>query len=127
MEKTKIRIIATLVVIIVSGGAFFGVLYTEEQKRLARQKRETEDLIARIQETNEKRRAYYDAVLRQKAELREQMEKSQREYEDLLKQQPDIVAQKQTQTTKVIEQVVPVTAKEPVATSSGSSRTTKAS
>ncbi len=123
MDKTKIRIILILVTALVSSLSLFGVLYAEESKRRVQMESDRKEMLARAEEADAARRAYYESIRQQKEELRKQMEKSQTEYEDLLAKQPDLVAGQKKTVSKVVEEVVPVTTTQTVAKPKSTSKT----
>lgn len=128
MDKTKMRIIAILVSALVFNGVLFGVLYAEELKRIAKRDEQMNDAVARVMQVDEARKRYYEQIVEDRRKLREQMEMSKADYDDLLARQPDLVAEQKQTVTKVVQEVVPVTTKETVTVSKPkSTKSTKSS
>ena len=50
MDKTKTRIILVLISVIILGGSYFGVLATEQKKRLATRNATQEEVVTSISE-----------------------------------------------------------------------------
>lgn len=91
MDKTKTRVILVLLSIIILGGSYFGVLATEEKKRLTSRMVIREDLATSITETERVRREYFVAVEEKRAELRQSMDSAKAQYDALLKEQPALI------------------------------------
>lgn len=129
MDKTKTRIIVSLVSLIVFMTVFFGVLATEEKKRLTKLDQEAierQEMIDSISATIEARKEYYARIAEQRAKLEQQMSEDKKRYEELLNNQPGIIASQKRQKTQVVEKVVPKTETVTVSGSSGSSSTQSA-
>lgn len=118
MDTFKSRIIIILVSLLVFAGAAAGVLGIEMRKRATKQEEDLNDALASLRAAQQSRQAYYDSVLKQRELLRNQMVESKKTYEDLLAKQSDIIAGKQTQTTQMVQQTVPVSTTVPTSSSS---------
>lgn len=129
MDKTKTRIILVLIAVIVFGASYFGVLMTEQKKRLAIRSATASDIVTSLAEADRLRTEYFTAVETKKAELRKAMGEAKTQYETLLSRQPALIdANKKgvsVPVTKTVTTQVPttsVTTTKPKAT-----RTTKTS
>jgi len=128
MDKTKIRIILVLVCALSFSLALFGVLYAEEAKNISRREESLQDFLTQLREGDRARKEYYEGIAKQKEDLRRQMADAEKAYQDLLTEQPDIVAGKKQQVTQVTKQVVPVTTQQTVSVSKPkSTKSTKTS
>lgn len=108
MGKTKIRIIIILISVILFGGVYFVVLATEENKRLAKNSAAREQFLNEVRDLDRARQIYLESVLQSRAASREEMEKAKKQYEELLKNQPDMIKSNQKQTTTTVKELVPV-------------------
>lgn len=128
MDKIKMRIIAVLAFALIFNGVLFGILYSEELKRLAKRDGEINETLAKAALASEARKRYYEQITDDRKKLREQMEKSKADYEAALQEQPARVAEQKREVTKMVETVVPVTTKEAVTASKPTStKSTKTS
>jgi vacuolar-type H+-ATPase subunit H len=128
MDKTKIRIILVLVCSLLFSLALFGVLYAEEAKNISRREESLQNFLSQLREGDRARKEYYEAIAKQKEDLRRQMADTEKAYQNLLVEQPDIVAGKKQQVTQVTERVVPVTTQQTVSVSKPkSTKSTKTS
>ncbi len=126
MDKTKIRVIIILFVILGMGGSLFLVLYTDEQDRFAKADRQKSEYLQALKESDQARKEYFDQVASKRAEYQAEMERSKAEYDALLKKQPDAIKANQKTVTKIVER--PVTKTETVqVTKPTSTRKTKTS
>ncbi len=123
MDKTKTRIILVLIAVIVFGASYFGVLMTEQKKRLAIRSATASDIVTSLAEADRLRTEYFTAVETKKAELRKAMGEAKTQYETLLSRQPALIdANKKgvsVPVTKTVTTQVPttsVTASKPQAT-----------
>lgn len=122
------RIIAVLAFALIFNGVLFGILYSEELKRLAKRDGEINETLAKAALASEARKRYYEQITDDRKKLREQMEKSKADYEAALQEQPARVAEQKREVTKMVETVVPVTTKEAVTASKPTStKSTKTS
>ncbi len=108
MDKTKIRIILILVAVIILGGSYFGVLATEEKKRLSSRNVAREDLATTITEVERVRREYFSAIEERRAELRQSMDSAKEQYETLLKEQPALIDANKKGVTVPVKKTVTV-------------------
>lgn len=115
MDKAKMWIVSALVFVLVLDAAVFGVLYAEESKKM-KQDRASEEAALQSVRVDDARKRYYEKVAGDREKLREQMAQSKKQYDDLLAEQPGLVANQQEQVTKTVETVVPVTTTETVST-----------
>lgn len=93
-------------------GAWFWVLYSEENRRLAQAaKRETE-YLDELRVIDSDRKAYFESIAATRKEQLEAMETAKAQYEALLKSQADQVKAQTKATTQVVSK--PVTKKETV-------------
>lgn len=112
MGKNSLRIASflfsgTLLVV-----AWFWVLYSEENRRLAQAaKRETE-YLDELRAIDSDRKAYFESIAATRKEQLEAMEAAKAQYEALLKSQADQVKAQTKATTQVVSK--PVTKKETV-------------
>ncbi len=123
MDKTKTRIILVLIAVIIFGAVYFGVLVTEQKKRLASRSATVSDVQGALSESDRLRAAYFTAVEAKKAELSKAMGEAKTQYETLLSRQPALIeANKKgvsVPVTKTVTTQVPttsVTASKPQAT-----------
>ncbi len=122
------RIIAVLAFALIFNGVLFGILYSEELKRLAKRDGEINETLAKAALASEARKRYYEQITDDRKKLREQMEKSKADYEAALQEQPARVAEQKREVTKMVETVVPVTTKEAMTASKPTStKSTKTS
>lgn len=122
------RIISVIAFALIFNSVLFGVLYSEELKRIAKRDGEINETLAKAALADEARKRYYDQIADDRRKLREQMEKSKSDYEAALLEQPARVAEQKREVTKMVETVVPVTTKETVAASKPkSTKSTKTS
>ena len=126
MNKYSIIIISILLTVVIFGGVFFGVLRAEELKRQTKNAIAREEFLARVEEAETARKAYFELVQKKKEELRWQMEGAKQQYDQLLKDQPNLVATQKQTVTKTVNQTVPVTSTQTV-TKPKSTKTTKSS
>ncbi len=115
MGKGKLRFIILLIALISFSGALFGVLYHEQEKRIAKAERNRQVFLEEQQAIEQDRRQYFESVAAKKAELRSGMTESKKQYEELLRNQPDTVAKNQTTTTQKVTVPVQTAVKTPVA------------
>ncbi len=108
MDKTKTRIILILVAVIILGGSYFGVLATEEKKRLSSRNVAREDLATTITEMERVRREYFSAIEERRAELRQSMDSAKEQYETLLKEQPALIDANKKGVTVPVKKTVTV-------------------
>lgn len=108
MDKTKTRIILILVAVIILGGSYFGVLATEERKRLSSRNMAREDLATTITEMERVRREYFSAIEERRAELRQSMDSAKEQYETLLKEQPALIDANKKGVTVPVKKTVTV-------------------
>ena len=128
MEKGKIRFIIALVVIIASSALLFGVLYREQARRIAKAESDRQAFLEQQQAVEQDRKQYFESVAAKRIDLRAGMLESKRQYEELLKNQPQAIAQNQKTTTQTVTVPVQTTVKTPVTVSKPTStRTTKTS
>lgn len=106
MEKGKIRFIVALVVVIALAGSLFGVLFHEQKKRIATAELNRKSFVEEQQSLEQARKQYFDSVAAKRTDLRASMSESKQQYEQLLKNQQDAIAQSQTTTTQTV--TVPV-------------------
>ncbi len=117
MEKGKIRFIVALVVVIALAGSLFGVLFHEQKKRIATAELNRKSFVEEQQAVEQARKQYFDSVAAKRAELRSGMTESKNQYEELLKNQSDVIAKNQKTTTQTVTVPVQTTVKTPVAVS----------
>ena len=80
-----------LTVVIIFGGSYFGVLLTEQRKRLASRSAAASDIRISLSEADRLRAEYFAAIEAKKAELSKAMEDAKSQYEKLLSDQPAII------------------------------------
>ena len=128
MEKGKIRFIIALVVTIAFSALLFGVLYREQVRRIAKAESDRQAFLESQRLIEQDRKQYFESVAAKRADLRAGMLESKRQYEELLKNQPQAIAQNQKTTTQTVTVPVQTTVKTPVTVSKPTStRTTKTS
>lgn len=128
MKKSSVIVVVILVTGLLFGVAMFGVLSMEEKNRKEQYANDHKELLARLEEVQASRKAYFDSVQKQKAEFQKQMEEAQKQYEDLLARKDELIANEEKVVTKTVEQVVPVTTKQTVTvTKPKSTKSTKTS
>ena len=115
--KGKLRFIVVLVVMITLSGALFGVLYHEQEKRIAKAEWNRRAFLEEQQIIEQDRKQYFESVAAKRAELRSGMTESKNQYEELLKNQSDVIAKNQKTTTQTVTVPVQTTVKTPVAVS----------
>lgn len=108
MDKTKTRIILVLISVIILGGSYFGVLATEQKKRLASRYVAQEDLVTLMTEMERVRREYFVAVEERRAEFRQSMDSAKAQYEALLKEQPALIDANKKGVTIPVKKTVTV-------------------
>lgn len=127
MKKTVTRLILLLFVSAAFFGPFIAIVAIEQNKREAQKLAD----VASATDTAAARYQYYQDINNKKADLKKAMEDAKTEYEQLLKDQPSLVSDKKSTTTKTT--VKPVTTQKVVqqrvtstagSGSSGSSSTT---
>lgn len=91
MDKTKTRIILVLIAVIIFGGSYFGVLVTEQKKRLAGRNATASDIQESLSEADRLRAEYFAAIEAKKAELSKAMGDAKTQYDALLKNQPTLI------------------------------------
>ncbi len=91
MDKTKTRIILVLIAVIIFGASYFGVLMTEQKKRLASRNATASDIQLSLSESDRIREAYFKAIEAKKAELSKAMGDAKTQYEKLLSDQPALI------------------------------------
>ena len=88
MDKTKTRIILVLIAVIIFGGSYFGVLVTEQKKRLAGRNATASDIQESLSEADRLQAEYFAAI---EAELSKAMGDAKTQYDALLKNQPTLI------------------------------------
>lgn len=112
MGKNSLRIASFLFSSTLLVVAWFWVLYSEENRRLAQAaKRETE-YLDELRAIDSDRKAYFESIAATRKEQLEAMEAAKAQYEALLKSQADQVKAQTKATTQVVSK--PVTKKETV-------------
>ncbi len=112
MGKNSLRIASFLFSGALLVVAWFWVLYSEENRRLAQAaKRETE-YLDELRAIDSDRKAYFESIAATRKEQLEAMEAAKAQYEALLKSQADQVKAQTKATTQVVSK--PVTKKETV-------------
>jgi ElaB/YqjD/DUF883 family membrane-anchored ribosome-binding protein len=113
------------------GGAYFAVLATEENKRLAKNTTDREQFMNDVRDLDRARQSYLESVLQSRTASQQDMGKARKQYEELLKNQPTLIKQNQKQSTTTVKQLVPVANSSNVSstqtTKPKSTRTTKTS
>lgn len=129
MDKTKTRIILILISVIILGGSYFGVLATEQRKRLATRSAIQEDVVTSISEAERLRQEYFTAIEAKRAELRQSMDDAKAQYEALLKSQPALIDANKKGVSVPVQKTVTVKAPTTTVTKSKpqSTRKTKSS
>ncbi|MBP6889707.1 MAG: hypothetical protein KBC83_03745 [Candidatus Moranbacteria bacterium] len=117
MEKGKIRFAVLIVVFVVFFGFLFGVLYHEQEKRIAKAEFDRQVFLEEQKLIEQERKRYFESVTAKRIELRSGMADSKRQYEELLKNQSDSIAQNQTTTTQMVTVPVQTKVTTPVAVS----------
>lgn len=112
MGKNSLRIASFLFSGALLVVAWFWVLYSEENRRLAQAaKRETE-YLDELRAIDSDRKAYFESIAATRKEQIQAMEAAKAQYEALLKSQADQVKAQTKATTQVVSK--PVTKKETV-------------
>lgn len=112
MGKNSLRIASFLFSGALLVVAWFWVLYSEENRRLAQAaKRETE-YLDELRAIDSDRKAYFESIAATRKEQLEAMEAAKAQYEALLKSQADQVKAQTKATTQVVSK--PVTKTETV-------------
>lgn len=124
MKKWKVRIVVVLVTLIIFGTSFAGVLYAEEQKAINRKLNEAKRISTELE--NYRSLAIADEKAK-KEEYRKFMEDARRQYEDILKKQPELVKQHTNSVPVTVTQDQKVSKKVVVASGSSSSGGSKVS
>ncbi len=129
MEKLKNRIIFVLLELLILGGAYFGVLATEQKKRLAVLTATQADVQMTLSDLERFRQEYFVAVELKKAELSDVMDMAKSQYDTLRQKQPAMIEENKKGVSVPITKTVTVQLpKTSVATSKPkSTRTTKTS
>lgn len=109
MNKLLTRTLFTLLILGGFFGPFAAVILTEYGKKEQKMLQEKEGYLLSQQEATQNRERYYADIAARKEEWQKQMSESQKQYEQLLKDQPDIVSQNTTQTTQTVTQPVVTT------------------
>lgn len=113
MDKMKTRIILVLIAVIIFGASYFGVLMTEQKKRLVSRSTKLNDIRASLSDAERSRAAYFTAVEAKKTELTNAMSNAKAQYETLLSDQPALIdANKKgvsVPVTKTVTTQVPTT------------------
>ena len=100
MEKGKIRLVVALLLVVALASVLFGVLYHEEEKRLAKAGLDRQAFLEEQQALEQRRQQYLEGVAGQKAASRAGMADAKQQYTQLLQGQSDAIAKRQTITTQ---------------------------
>ena len=122
-------VILWLCAVVLVGALSYG-LYITDKRRTEAEAVKREDLIKSIEAVNDARKTYYQQIADQKLQNTQQMADAKVRYEELKKQQPDLVASHKTQQTQVVQETVPVQYTVPVTTApskTAPTRTTRTS
>ena len=120
MDKTKTRIILVLISVIVLGGSYFGVLATEQKKRLATRESMIADINESLSESERIRQEYFADVEAKRAEWKKSMDDAKAKYDDLMKKQPALINANKKAVSVPVQKTV-------VESKPASTRTTKSS
>ncbi len=132
MANIKVRFFLTLLVLAAFFGPFMAVIAVENARRENKVLSDKEIAAAAKKEADDARYQYYLGIAEQRDVLRKSMANSKSQYEQLLKDQPQLIKDNQktvTQTTTEpvkVQKVVSVPVKS-TTTKAKSSTTTKAS
>lgn len=126
MKKSRLHLILVFATLILLLGSWFGVLYSEERRRLAQAAEERAAFMARLEEIDRDRKAYYESVTEQRRVQAAAMEAARAQYEELLKNQAAAVKAQAKPVVQTVQK--PVTKTETVTTAKPkSTRSTKTS
>jgi len=120
MDKTKTRIILVLISVIILGGSYFGVLATEQKKRLATRESMVANIKDSLSESERIRQEYFADVETKREEWKKSMDEAKTQYDALMKSQPALINANKKKVTVPVQKTVTKSA--PVST-----RTTKSS
>lgn len=109
MGKAKMRLIIIAVALSGFSSVLFGVLYTEEGKRIQKAEVDRQAFLDAQQLIAQERKKYFDEIAGKRAELRAGMDATKQQYETLLQSQSALIAQNQTTKTETV--TVPVQTK----------------
>lgn len=112
MEKNSLRIASFLFSGALLVVAWFWVLYSEENRRLAQAAKQETEYLDELRAIDSDRKAYFESIAATRKEQLEAMEAAKAQYEALLKSQADQVKAQTKATTQVVSK--PVTKKETV-------------
>jgi hypothetical protein len=112
MGKNSLRIASFLFSGALLVVAWFWVLYSEENRRLAQAAKQETEYLDELRAIDSDRKAYFESIAATRKEQLEAMEAAKAQYEALLKSQADQVKAQTKATTQVVSK--PVTKKETV-------------
>jgi hypothetical protein len=107
MTKIQTRIILFFFVITAFFGPFVAIMTIEETRRAEKLLAKEREASAARTEANYARYQYYLEIDDRKNNLKQAMEEAKKQYEELLKTQPDKIKEKQTTVTQTV--IKPVT------------------
>ena len=107
MPKLKTRLILALLVITAFFGPFAAITMIEQNKKTEKLLAQEREAAAAQVEPNYARYQYYLEVDDRKNNLKQAMEDAKKQYEELLKTQPEKVKEKQTTVNQTV--IKPVT------------------
>ncbi len=106
MGKYSTKIATALFSALVVVGAWFGVLYSEEHRRIAKAAEREAAYLEELKAIDQDRKAYFESVAKSRQEQAEAMAKAKAEYEALLQSQADAVKSQAKATTQVVNKPV---------------------
>lgn len=106
------KVAVSLFSLLVFSGAWFAVLYDEEQRRLASAAKNHDSYIARLEEIDQDRKAYFSDVAENRKRQKGAMDVARQQYDDILKTQSAKVKAQQKSVTQYVNK--PVTKTETV-------------
>lgn len=112
MGKNSLKFATFLFALLLMVGAWFGVLYNEEHRRLAQAATAESAYLEEIRATDRERKAYFESVAATRAKQAEAMEAARIQYEELLKSQNAQIKSQAQATTQTVSK--PVTKTETV-------------
>lgn len=131
MNKIGLRSALILFFLILSGGSFFAVLASEENKRLSKSKADQEQFLSDVRELEKARQEYLDRVAQAREASKQGMTTAKKQYEQLLSDQPALIQKNRKQTTVSVKKLVPVATSSNVSSTQASkpksTKTTKTS
>ncbi|MGK2848726.1 MAG: hypothetical protein ACSLEX_01510 [Minisyncoccota bacterium] len=102
MHTLKTKIFPFLIIVIAFVSPTFAVLFIEHARQITKAKSERQDIELAQVEAERARYEYLTVVENQKKSMEQVMSESRTQYEQLLKNQPELIKDNQTTTTRTV-------------------------